>query len=526
MTSPDPTPARAAPLAAAHRGTAILVLGFASGLPLFLSSVTLQAWLTMAGVDLARIGFLSLLGLPYTFKFLWAPLMDRIDLPLLGRRRGWIVATQSALALALFALADVSPVDALPAFAAIGMLVAFLSASQDVVVDAYRTDLLPSAERGIGASLAVSGYRLAMVLSGGVALIWTDPVNGDGMSWPAVYRVMAGLMGAAALFSAIALPRLAQPAARLRDPDRPPVGRDVRGVLAVFAAVAVGVWLTQHVLGGLAGWLLSPWGGDSAPRGSLTAKWVDLATLLLGVLVTLPLIALAARRARFETLLSGLQAFFSRPQAWSFIGFIVLYKLTDVVALALQTPFLLKGVGFSPAEVGLVNKFFGLGLTIAGALLGGALMLRLRLARALLVFGLFQMLCNGGFWWLAVHGKGALPGWTMPAMDLVVMHLAQPTPIDGGLLMAVSLQNLSNGMGTAALFALLMALTNRSFSATQYALLSACATLGPVWVGPVAGVLVEAIGWPSFFVVAIAAGLPSLLWLPFLWRSMQSLDDR
>ena len=527
MNEPDAFPsARAGRLHAVHRGVAILVLGFASGLPLFLSSVTLQAWLTVAGVDLARIGFLSLLGLPYTFKFLWAPLMDRIDLPLFGRRRGWIVATQAAIALALVGMASVSPIEALPVFASLGLLMAFVSASQDIVVDAYRADLLPAAERGIGASLYVSGYRLAMVLSGGVALIWTDTVTGDGMSWPAVYRVMAALMAGAAVFSLIALPRLAQPAARLRDPQRAPIGRDLAGLAAVLAAVAAGAWITQHLLGPVAGWLLSPWGGDVAAKGSLVAKWVDLVALLMGVVVTLPLALFAARRVRFETLLSGLDAYFRQPQAWSFLGFIVLYKLTDVFALSLQTAFLLKGVGFAPAEIGVVNKLFGLGLTVFGALLGGALMLRLRLARALLVFGILQMVCNAGFWWLAVHGKGALPGWTMPAMDLGFVRLAQPTPIDGGLLMAVATQNLSSGMGTAAILALLMGLINRRFSATQYALLSAFASIGPVWVGPIAGVLVEAIGWPSFFLVAMATALPSLLWLPALWRPIQALDAR
>src|ERR1700754_2386121 len=122
MTESDPTPARRPRLAAAHRWAAILVLGFASGLPLALTGVALQAWLTVAGLDLAQIGFLSLLGLPYTFKFLWAPLMDRVDLPLLGRRRGWVVLMQALLALALLALAEASPIAALPTFAALGLL--------------------------------------------------------------------------------------------------------------------------------------------------------------------------------------------------------------------------------------------------------------------------------------------------------------------------------------------------------------------------------------------------------------------
>jgi len=528
--SPDATsppvdePARGSRLAAWHRWIAVLVLGFASGLPLALTGPALQAWLTVEGLDLAKIGFLTLLGLPYTFKFLWAPLMDRLDLPLLGRRRGWVVVTQAALALALFTLADISPVVALPLFAALGVLTAFVSASQDVVIDAYRTDLLPARERGIGSSLFVMGYRLAMVISGGVALIWTDAVSGSGMTWPAVYRVMALLMACAAVFSALALPRLAIPPARLHDPTRAPVRRDLVGFVAVVIAVAVGVAVTQAWGTTVAGWLLSPWLGHAALPGSLAAKWIDLVALLLGLAITLPLAAFAARRARFETLLSGLASYFSQRQAWAFLGFIVFYKLTDAFALSLQTPFLLKGVGFGPAEVGVVNKVIGLVLTIVGALLAGGIMLRLRLARALLVFGVLQIVSNAGFWWLAVHGKGALPGFVLPPFDIGIVRLVTATPVDGGLLMAVATENLASGMGTAAFLAFLMSLTNQRFTATQYALLSAFASVGRVWVGPVAGVLAESIGWPSFFLVAMALGIPSLLWVGWLWRTIDGLD--
>ena len=522
-------PARAVSMsrgAALHRWAAILVLGFASGLPLALTGPALQAWLATDGVDIAQIGFLSLIGLPYTFKFLWAPLMDRVDLPLFGRRRGWVVVTQAALAIALFALSDVSPTLALPLFAALGVGTAFLSASQDVVIDAYRTDLLPGRERGVGASLFVMGYRLAMILSGGVALIWTDHVTGSGMSWPQVYRVMGALMAGAAVFSAIALPRLERPPMRLRDPSRAPMRQDLIGFVAVVAAVGAGVWLTQRVGVPLAGWLLSPWFGGAVAHGSLAAKWIDLLALVLGIAVTLPLAGWAARKARFETLLSGLDAYFRQPQAWHFLGFIVFYKLSDAFALSLMTPFLLKGMAFTPAEVGVVNKLIGLALTIVGALVGGALMLRLRMARALLVFGLLQMLSNVGFWWLAVHGKGALPGWTLPAFDFGFVKLAAPTPVDGGLLLAVASENLASGMGTTAIFAFLMALTNQRFTATQFALLSAFVSIGRVWVGPLAGVLAESIGWPSFFIVAMCLALPSLIWLRALWRPIEALDVR
>src|SRR6185503_5444282 len=195
---------------AAHRLLVVTVLGFASGLPLALTGQALQAWLSVEGIDIATIGFLSLVGLPYTFKFLWAPLMDRFEvLPRLGRRRGWLVLTQLGLALTLLLLAATPPKQSLQAFALLALAVAFVSASQDVVIDAYRTDLLAATERGFGSSLNVLGYRLAMIVSGGVALIWTDPAQGGGWTWSEVYRTMAWLMVGGAVFSLFALPRLA-----------------------------------------------------------------------------------------------------------------------------------------------------------------------------------------------------------------------------------------------------------------------------------------------------------------------------
>ena len=207
------------------------MLGFASGLPLALTGQAMQAWLSVDGVDVATIGFLSLVGLPYTFKFLWAPLMDRFELPWLGRRRGWLVLTQLALAGALVWMADTSPTDAMRAFALLAGLVAFISASQDVVIDAYRTDLLPPAERGLGSSLTVLGYRLAMILSGGIALIWVDAAQGGGWTWPEVYRFMAWLMVAAAVFSAtlVAAPEVRATPVQRRPPRCARLPRGGRG---------------------------------------------------------------------------------------------------------------------------------------------------------------------------------------------------------------------------------------------------------------------------------------------------------
>jgi PAT family beta-lactamase induction signal transducer AmpG len=516
-TSHDDAGARAAHaptprgLAGLYRLLVVAVLGFASGLPIALCGPTLQAWLSMEGLDIATIGFLSLVGLPYTFKFLWAPLMDRFELlPALGRRRGWLVATQLATAGALLALAATPPQGALAGFALLAVLLAFISASQDVVIDAYRTDLLPPAERGLGSSINVLGYRLAMILSGGVVLIWTDTVAGSAMPWPQVYRIMAAVMAGAAVFSALALPRLSL-AARPTSVAR----NDVIGFVAVMAAAIAGYLFTRHLANPVAASLLGPWLQGSGLSATLQTRWIDLLALLFGIAFTLPLATWAARRARFETLLGGVRGYFSQTGATAFLVFIVLYKLTDAFAMALLTPFLLQAMHFSPAEVGVVNKLIGLWVTIGGALLGGLLMLKLRLWRSLLLFGILQGLGNLAFWWLATQGKGSLPSLVIPAFDFYVVQLKQPTQVDGGLLLAVVSENLTSGMGTAAFVAFLMSLTQQRFTATQFALLSAFASVGRVWVGPLAGVLAGSIGWPAFFLVAAAMAIPPvvLLWV-------------
>jgi MFS transporter, PAT family, beta-lactamase induction signal transducer AmpG len=516
-------------LASMHRLLVVALLGFASGLPLALSGQAMQAWLTVDGIDLATIGFLSLVGLPYTFKFLWAPLMDRFDLPLLGRRRGWLVLTQAAMALALWAIAATSPKDGIRLFALLAVTVAFVSASQDVVIDAYRTDLLSAAERGLGASLGVMGYRLAMVLSGGIALIWTDPAQQEGSwSWPEVYRFMAMLMAGSAVLSCFILPKLPQlfPLGQGMAPGMAPTAaaNDVRGFIAVLLAVVAGVWISDQVGPRVASTLLEPFLKSTSLTPALQQRWLDLTALLLSIAFVLPLAAWVAKRARFDTLLGGLNSYFSQKGAAAALLFIVLYKVGDAFAVSLMTPFLLKTMAYSAAEVGVVNKVVGLWLTIGGALLGGLWMMKLGLWRALLLFGVLQMLSNLGFWWLAVSGKGVLPSTTLPAFDWGFVRLATPTPVDGGLLAVVAFDNISGGMGTAAHVAFMMSLCNQRFTATQFALLSAFASIGRVWIGPLAGVLALTIGWPTFFIISTVVALPGLVLLWFMKTSVQALE--
>jgi len=486
--------------ASPHRLIAVLFLGFASGLPLALTGQAMQAWLAVDGVDIATIGFLGLVGVPYTFKFLWAPLMDRFELPWLGRRRGWLVLTQLALAAALFWMASISPAQTPLLFAAAAVTLAFFSASQDVVIDAYRTDVLEPNERGLGASMSVFGYRIAMILSGGIALIWAEQWG----SWGAVYRVMAGIMVAAAVVSLLTLPRVNSASKALASD----AGRELLGFAAMLAGVLAGAFISR--------WLLIGIGLD--PHD--TNKWIQLLFILAGIAFALPLGAWAARKVGFATLNQSLASFFSQPGAWAFLLLIVLYKLGDAFAGSLSTAFLIKGMAFSQAEVGIVNKIIGIWLTIFGALLAGALMLRMSLYKALLVFGVLQLLSNFGFYALAVMGKGAWGSFTLPPFDLGFVALDTASEIDGLLMAAIAGENVTSGMGTAAFVALLMSLCNRQFTATHYALLSALAAVGRIYVSPVSGVLAESVGWPTFFLFSAVAAVPGI-WM--VWWMRQSI---
>jgi PAT family beta-lactamase induction signal transducer AmpG len=391
-----------------RRVAVVLLLGFASGLPLALTGSTLQAWLTVSGVDIKTIAWFSWIGVPYLLKFLWSPLMDRFIPPWLGRRRGWIVTTQAGLVAGMLGMAATSPDDSLLLLGIFAMWVAFVSASQDIVIDAYRTDILDVAERGVGAAVGVLGYRIAMLVSGGLALILADQIG-----WQPTYVAMAALL--------------------------------------------------------LIGTAAAAWAPEPA---------------------TPPAIPTTLRAAVIEPL----RDFFTRAGALQILLLIMLYKFGDALAGTLTTAFLIRGVGFSLTDVGVVNKWLGFASLVTGALIGGTLLTRMSLYRALLWFGLLQAVSNLSFMFLAWAGKSY--AW---------------------LVFAVAFENLASGMGTAAFVVLAMSLCNVAFSATQYALLSALASLGRVLFGPLTGELVAAFGWANFFFITFLAALPGL-WLLWLLR--------
>lgn len=489
-----------------HRLVAILLLGFASGLPLALTGQALQAWLTTDGVAVSTIGFLALVGIPYTFKFLWAPLMDRFEPPWLGRRRGWLVICQLLLALSLYLISSLTFKNNAAVFAGIALLIAFLSASQDIVIDAYRTDLLRAEERGMGASMSVLGYRIGMIASGGIALIWAE----QWQSWGRVYAVMAMIMLFIVVFSLLFLPKVTSQAKPLASNPYLEIGG--------FLALVFGVALSAAIVRFAFQWMV----GDIGQ----TSKWMQLCYVLTSISVALPFGLFAAKTVGFPTLTQSLSSYFSQKSAWAFLILIILYKLGDAFAGSLFTPFLLKGMLFTQTEIGIVNKVIGIWLTIFGAFLAGLIMVRITLFQALMSFGVLQLLSNFGFYALAILGKGAWGSFTLEPFDLYFVSVDKATLIDSLLMSAIALENITSGMGTAAFVALLMSLCNNQFSATHYALLSALAAVGRIYVGPVAGVLSESLGWPNFFLFSVLMAVPGVVMLWWMRESVQKVSQK
>lgn len=385
------------------RMLAAFVMGFSSGLPLLLTGSVLQAWMKEEGVDLGTIGLFALIGLPYTLKFLWAPLLDRYSPIPLGRRRGWLLSIQIILALAIAGLGLTQPAISPLSVAVVALLVTFFSASQDIVIDAYRRESLADEEQGFGASLYVSGYRVGMLLASGGGLILADYIP-----FSQVYYLMAVMM----LIGIVTTLLAREP---VSDPEAPKTLRDA---------------------------------------------------------VILPF-----------------KQYFSREHAWLILAFILLYKMGDAMASQMTTPFYLD-VGYSKSEIGTVVKLFGFWAVIGGGLLGGLLIMRLGTYKALWIFGILQAASTGCF---------AL--------------LVQTGPMIEALAAVIAFENLSSGMGTAAYIAFMAALTDKRFTATQYALLSSLMGVPRVILSAPTGYLVEASSWTIFFIFCCVIAIPGLLLL-------------
>jgi PAT family beta-lactamase induction signal transducer AmpG len=330
------------------RVVSIVLLGFSSGLPLALTFSTLSVWLEEAGVSKSTIGLFALVGMPYTFKFLWAPVVDQVRVPLLGawlgRRRGWAVTSQLALMLAVVGLGAADPARNAGLTSILAFLVALCSATQDIVIDAYRVEILQERQYGAGAAAIVFGYRLGMLTSGAGALYLASQ-----MGWFQVYVVMAGLVMVGILTIALS----PEPRASLNGgPDR---GR-------------------QTV----------PEDSSAAPDRS-SWRWKGVVWLRAAVI-------------------SPMEDFVGRRGWLLILLFIMLYKLGDALAGVMANPFYLE-TGFTKTEIAQISKLFGMAATIAGGFLGGVMVGRLGIPRSLLVCGVLQMLSNLTFAVQALVGR-------------------------------------------------------------------------------------------------------------------------
>ncbi len=386
-----------------RRMVVALIMGFASGLPLLLTLNLLQAWMKVEKVDLTVIGFMHIVTLPYTIKFLWAPVMDRFTLPFLGRRRGWLLVAQILLICSIAGLGFTDPGKNLYIVAIAAFIVTFFSASQDIVVDAYRREDLADEELGLGSSLYVAGYRLGMLLAAGGGFILADH-----MSFTIVYMIMAACI---------------------------------------------------------------------------------LPAVITTLLTPEPIITEGTPKSMKEAVVGPLKDYFSREGAILILFFILFYKIGDSMASAMTTPFYLD-IGFSLTQMGTIVQVTGTVATVVGGLIGGVLMLRLKINRSLWVFGFLQALSTAGFALLAHIGKNifALTG-------------------------VVAFEYLCSGMGTAAFMALIAILTNKKFTATQYALLSSLVGIPRVFAATPTGYLAKNMGWEGFFIFCTLMAIPGLLLL-------------
>jgi len=410
------------------RVLAILFLGFSAGLPLALTGQTLSVRLTETGVDKTTIGLFALVGLPYVLKFLWAPAFDAVPLPWLtrrlGRRRGWLVATQLALLVAVLGLGAHDPATSPWITALLALQVAFCSASQDVVIDAFRVESLRPDENAAAMANYTAGYRVAMLVSSAGTIFLAAGFQTGGVSlamgWLLAYAVMAGLV--------------------------------LLGILTVLACAEP----------------VAP------PRRQAALLWRDR----LGDALVKPFVD------------------FARRPGWVLVlGFVMLYKFGDAFAGVMTAPFVLS-IGFSKTDYASVVKLYGFAATLIGGFLGGALYRVAGNSRSLWICGILQAVSNLMFAWQATVGAST-----------------------GALILTITTENLTGGMGSVVFVAYLSSLCrNRDYTATQYALLSALAAVGRVVLSSTAGWFADHLDWVSFFLVTTVAAVPGLIALFWLQR--------
>ncbi len=481
----------------------MLFLGFSAGLPLLLVFGTLSVWLKEAELSTSAIGFFSWAALAYGFKVTWAPLVDHLPVPLLGRRlgqrRSWLLVAQLAIVAALVLQALNDPAQSLAAAAGFAVMLAFASATQDIVIDAYRIE---SAEPDLQAALSstyIVGYRLGMIGAGAVALEiagWRDPdpTTYQQAPWTVTYLCMAGLMGVG-LVTTLLIP---EPATTRSTARR---GIDHLRFFLLFL-LAAGVFVGSFtVTFDLTAVLRDAWieAGISAALAGFAAEalhFLGAVAVAGGIGYGLARLQLAPGDLVREAYVDPFAEFLRRYGGWAvwILALIALYRISDVVMGVMANVFYVE-VGFEKQVIGRVTKGFGLVMTILGGLVGGLLAYRYGVLRSLFLGALLVAATNALFAVLAAAG---------PRLDLLIA--------------VISADNLAGGIASAAFVAYLSGLTARGFTATQYALFSSLMLLFPKLVAGYSGMVVEAVGYERFFLGAAALGLPVLLLILIVGR--------
>jgi PAT family beta-lactamase induction signal transducer AmpG len=498
---------------------ALLLLGFAAGLPYMLVFATLSVWLREAGVALQTIGYASLIGLAYAFKWVWAPMLDQWRLPLLGRlgrRRSWLVLSQGLVVFGLIGMALCDPQQHLAWLIAVAVVVAFASATQDIAVDAYRLEIVDDTRQAALAASYMAGYRVAVLLSTAGALYFAGWFgNADAGyqhgAWASTYLLFAMIM----LPGLITTLWMREPAVPLQTQiaaARYGLYRQLASVLVLIVLlVSVPAMFTQFYNSDILPMLR----GELGLTELLRDDRATLRFLLYGIL-TAACLSRMGRRG-LGPVLTPINDFILRYrwQALLLLGLIATYRMSDTVMGVMANVFYID-MGFAKSQIASVSKLFGLFMTLFGAAIGGLLIVRFGILPILLLGGAASAATNLLF--ASLSRLGQVAERARYAEQTVAELLLALDPHMLMLVLTIALDNLSSGLATAAFVAYLSSLTNLKFSATQYALLSSIMLLLPRLVGGSSGLLVEKLGYAQFFLVTALLGIPTLLLILLQWR--------
>ena len=477
-----------------RRAIALLLLGFSAGIPILLIFSTLSLWLLEAGVQRETVTMFSWAALGYSFKFVWSPLIDALPVPLLsrvlGKRRGWLLLAQGLIIVAIVLMSSINPQfsGSLNAMAWGAVLLGFSSATQDVVIDAYRIEAAPddSAMQSVMSSTYTAGYRLGMIVAGAGSLMlaqWLGSTRAHYVysAWQQTYWAMAATM----LVGVAATLWVREPAGQQAQTAGQGVDDNLR-LLAMFVlAVLAFVWAFRQING------LLPENAAS-PVAALLWETLRLAGSLLAA-VAVGFVAVRAKLVRAEVVrrvwVAPLADFFARygKRAALLLALIGLYRISDIVSGVISNVFY-ADMGFSKVEIASAVKTFGVAMSILGGIAGGVLAQRFRLMNMMMLGAVAAAATNLLFVWLAMRGH-----------DVPLMYTA------------VGLDNFAAGLAGTVFVAFLSALTNIRFTAVQYALFSSLMTLLPKTIGGYSGAIVKQIDYTGFFLFTAALGVPILL---------------